>query len=131
MSGTVPVSGDVGITGTPGVTSADQTTLVGSYVGAPDGNGAFTEAVSADISGFRSVRVMTNCFAGGACANIDVRVYSIIGNRSYFVDDFPMQNFVVAGKVYEVLGPQLAVQVINNNAGPVQNVRVAVVGRAN
>ena len=131
VSGTVPVSGSVGITGTPHVTSADQTTLLGSFVGAPDGGGAFTEAVDADVSGARSVRVMTNCFAGGACANITVRVYSIVGARSYLVDQFQMQNFVVAGKVYDVLGELIAVQLQNHNTGPVANVGVAVFGRAN
>jgi hypothetical protein len=131
VSGTVPVSGNVGITGTPHVTSADQTTLLGSFVGSPDGGGAFTEAVDADVSGARSVRVMTNCFAGGACANITVNVYSIVGNRSYLVDRFPMQDFVVAGKVYDVLGELIAVQLKNDNAGSVSNIGVAVYGRGN
>ena len=131
ISGTVPVSGDVGITGTPKVTSADKTTLAGSYVGAPDGGGAFTDAVDADVSGARSVRVMTNCFAGGACANITVRVYSIVGSRSYLIDQFPMRDFVVAGNVYDVLGENIAVQLLNNNAGPISNVGVAVYARAN
>lgn len=131
VSGTVPVSGNVGITGTPHVTSADQTTLLGSFVGTPIGGDAFTEAVDADISGTRSVRVMTNCFAGSTCANIDVNVYSIVGSRSYLVDQFQMQNFIVAGKVYEVLGELIAVQLQNHNVGPVANIGVAVYGRAN
>ncbi len=131
ISGTVPVSGNVGITGTPKVTSADKTTLAGSYVGAPEGGGAFTEAVFEDVSGARSVRVMTNCFSGGACANITVNVYSIVGSRSYLVDTFPMQNFLVAGHVYDVIGELLAVQLQNNNAGAIPNVGVAVYARAN
>src|SRR5712691_4879578 len=80
--GTVPAAQSgawhVSIDGTPKVASADATTLVGSYVGAPDGGVAFTEAVNAEISGDRSVRVMTNCFAGADCGNITVRVYSIV-----------------------------------------------------
>ena len=131
ISGTVPVSGDVGITGTPKVTSADKTSLAGSYVGDPAGGGTFTDAVNADVSGARSIRVMTNCFAGSDCANITVRVYSIVGTRSYLVDQFPMQDFVVAGKVYDVIGELLAVQLLNNNASAVSNVGVAVYARAN
>ena len=74
---------------------------------------------------------MTNGFGGGDCPDITVNVYSIVGNRSYLVDTFPMQNFVVAGKVYEVVGTTLAVQLQNNNASAIPNVGVAVLGRAN
>src|SRR5205807_7914799 len=69
---------NVGITGTPAVSSGDQTKLVGSFAGAPAGNNAFTEVVNADVGQYRSVRVLTNCFAGGACGNIAVNVYSIV-----------------------------------------------------
>ena len=44
---------------------------------------------------------------------------------------FPMQDFVVAGKVYDVLGELIAVQLKNDNAGSVSNIGVAVYGRAN
>jgi len=120
------------IDGTPKVTSADATTLLGSYTGAPDGNGAFTEAVNlSDISGARSVRVMANCFAGGDCANITVRVYVIVDARSYLIDEFPMQNFLSQTRVYDVLGETMSVQLLNNNPAPTPNIGVAVFGRAN
>lgn len=123
---------NVGITGTPGVTSADTTTLLGSFAGTVNGGGAFTEAVSfADASKSRSVRVLTNCFAGGDCANITVRVYTVVNGRSYLVDQFPMQNFVVAGGVYDVIGTNISVQLLNSNPNPTENVGVAVFGRAN
>jgi hypothetical protein len=136
VSGTVGASQsgtwNVGITGTPGVTSADMTTLLGSFAGSVPGGGVFTEAVSgANASGSRSVRVMTNCFVGAACANINVRVYTVVGNRSYLVDQFPMQNFVVAGGVYDVIGTNISVQLQNSNGGATENVGVAVFGRAN
>jgi hypothetical protein len=133
--GTVPAGQSgawhMSIDGTPKVTNADATTLLGSFVGAPDGGGAFTEAVDADISGERSVRVMTNCFAGGDCANIAVNVYSIVGSRSYLIDQFPMQNFLSQTRVYDVLGEDLAVQLQNNNLAATSNIGVAVYGRAN
>ena len=133
--GTVPAAQSgawhMSIDGTPKVASADATTLLGSFVGAPDGGGAFTEAVDADISGDRSVRVMTNCFSGGDCADITVRVYSITGGRSYLIDEFPMQNFLSHTRVYDVLGTTLAVQLLNNNPAPTPNIGVAVFGRAN
>ncbi len=133
--GTVPAAQSgawhMSIDGTPKVTSADATTLLGSFVGAPDGGGAFTEAVDTDISGERSVRVMTNCFSGGACANIAVNVYSIVGTRSYLIDTFPMQNFLSQTRVYDVLGEFLAVQLLNNNLSATSNIGVAVYGRAN
>ena len=133
--GTVPASQSgtwhVSVDGKPSVTSADQTALVGTYTGAPDGSGAFTEAVDADITGYRSVRVATNCFAGGDCANILVRVYSIAGSRSFLIDQFPMQNFLAQTRVFGVLGTTLAVQLQNNNPSAVPNIGVAVFGRAN
>jgi hypothetical protein len=122
---------NVGLSGTPGVTSADSTTLVGSYTGAPDGGGAFTEAVDADISKYKTIRVMANCFAGGACGNIAVNVYAIVGNRSYLIDTFPMQNFLSQTRLLDTLGSSIAVQLQNNNAGSIPNIGVAVFGRAN
>ncbi len=123
----------VTISGTPSVTSAsgDQTVLVGSYVGDPAGGGTFVSAVSGNVAPYKTIRVMTNCFAGGQCANINVRIYNTVGGRSYLIDQFPMQNFVVAGNVYEVLGTNLTVQLQNHNAGPVTDVGVAVFGRSN
>jgi hypothetical protein len=133
--GTVPASQSgtwtVGLDGTPGVTSADETDVVGSYTGAPDGNGAFTEAVDADIYQYKTVRVMANCFAGGACANIAVNVYAIVGGRSYLIDTFPMQNFLSQTRVFDVLSRSIAVQLQNNNPNPISNIGVAVMGRAN
>ena len=127
QSGTWHVSVD----GKPSVTSGDETTLAGSFVGAPDGGGAFTEAVDADVSHDKTVRVMTNCSSGGACANISVNVYSIVGSRSYLLDQFPMQNFLSQTRTYDVFGESIAVQLQNNNAGSIPNVGVAVYGRAN
>jgi hypothetical protein len=133
--GTVPASQSgtwhVSVDGKPSVTSADQTALVDTYTGAPGGGGAFTEAVDADITGYRSVRVAANCFAGSDCANILVRVYSIAGSRSFLIDQFPMQNFLAETRVFDVLGTTLAVQLQNNNPGAVSNIGVAVFGRAN
>jgi hypothetical protein len=135
VDGTPHVSIDgtphVSVDGTPQVTSSDTSTLLGSFVGAPAGGGAFTEAVDADISQVRTVRVMTNCFAGSDCANILVRVYSIVGSRSYLLDQFGMQNFLSATRTYDVPGGLLAVQLLNNNAAAVSNIGVAVYGRAN
>ena len=34
--------------------------------------------------------MLTNCFSGVACGNIDVNVYSIVGSRSYLLDQFPI-----------------------------------------
>jgi hypothetical protein len=133
--GTVPASQSgtwhVSVDGKPSVTSGDQTALVGTYTGAPDGGGAFTEAVDADVTGYRSVRVAANCFSGGDCANILVRVYSIAGSRSFLIDQFPMQNFLAQTRVFDALGTTLAVQLQNNNPGAVPNIGVAVFGRAN
>jgi hypothetical protein len=96
--GTVPAAQSgawhVSVDGKPAVTSADVTTLAGSFVGSPAGGGAFTEAVDADVSHDRTVRVLTNCFSGAACGNIDVNVYSIVGSRSYLLDQFQMGNFL-------------------------------------
>ena len=77
------------------------------------------------------MRVAANCFAGGDCANILVRVYSIAGSRSFLIDQFPMQNFLAQTRVFGVLGTTLAVQLQNNNPGAVSNIGVAVFGRAN
>ncbi len=133
--GTVPAAQSgawhVSVDGTADATSADVTTLAGSFVGAPAGGGAFTEAVDADVSHDRTVRVLTNCFSGAACANIDVNVYSIVGGRSYLLDQFVMGNFLAQSRTYDVMGALLAVQLQNNNAGAISNVGVAVYGRAN
>ena len=133
--GTVPVAQSgtwtVGLSGTAKVTSGDQTTLVGSYTGAPDGGGAFTEAVDADISNYKTVRVMANCFSGSACANIAVNVYAIVGSRSFLIDTFPMQNFLSQTRVFDALSGNIAVQLQNNNGGAIPNIGVAVFGRAN
>ena len=133
--GTVPASQSgtwhVSVDGKPSVTSADHTARGGTYTRAPQGSGVFTQAVDADITGYRSVRVATNCFAGGDCANILVRVYSIAGGRSFLIDQFPMQNFLAQTRVFDVLGTTLAVQLQNNNPGAVLNIGVAVFGRAN
>ena len=133
--GTVPVTQSgtwhVSVDGKPSVTSADVTTLAGSFVGAPAGGGAFTEAVDADVSYDRTVRVLTNCFSGGACGNIQVNIYSIVGSRSYLLDQFAMGNFLSQTRTYDVMGELLAVQLQNNNAGAIPNVGVAVYGRGN
>lgn len=133
--GTVPAAQSgawhVSVDGKPDVTSADVTALAGSFVGAPAGGGAFTEAVDADVSHDRTVRVLTNCFSGAACGNIQVNVYSIVGSRSYLLDQFSMGNFLSQSRTYDVLGELLAVQLQNNNAGAIPNVGVAVYGRAN
>ena len=124
---------NVGINGTPGVTSADQTMLMGSFAGDVPGNFQFTEAVpTRDATAMRTIRVATNCFAGATvCGNIFVRVYTVVGNRSFLMDQFTMTDFVVAGNVYEVIGQTIAVQLLNTNASTVTNVGVAVFGRAN
>ena len=121
----------VSVDGKASVASADTTDRLGSYVGAPDGGGAFTEAVDADIASYKTIRVMTNCFVGGACANIAVNVYSIVDSRSYLLDTFPMQNFLAQTRTYDVPGESIAVQLQNNNASAVSNIGVAVFGRAN
>ena len=142
VSGTVNVGGtvsatqsgawNVGISGTPTVRSGDSTVLLGSFAGDVPGGGAFTQAVNqADATPYRSVRVMTNCFLGGACANIIVRVYTVVGNRSYLVDQFPMQNFVVSTSVYEVIGTNVQVQLLNNNPDTSTNIGVSLFGRSN
>jgi hypothetical protein len=113
------------------VKSADTTTLAGSFVGSPAGGGAFTAAVSADVTHDRTVRVLTNCFSGSACGNITVNVYSIVGSRSYLVDQFVMTNFLSRTRTYEVVGELLAVQLQNNNPTATPNIGVAVYGRAN
>jgi hypothetical protein len=123
---------NVGLSGTPSVKSGDATVLLGSFSGEVPGGSVFTEAVSfADASGAKTVRVLTNCFVGGDCANILVRVYTVVGGRSYLVEQFPMQNFVVAGGVYDVIGTNVTVQLLNNNPGATSNIGVAVFGRAN
>jgi hypothetical protein len=76
------------------------------------------------------VRVLTNCF-GAACANILVRVYTTVGGRSYLVEEFPMLNFVAGTRVYDVIGTNVAAQLVNNTGGVVSNIGVAVFGRAN
>jgi hypothetical protein len=133
--GTVPAAQSgtwhVSVDGKPTVASADVTTLAGTFVGAPAGGNAFTEAVDADVSHYRTVRVLTNCFSGGSCANIDVNVYSIVGSRSYLLDQFPMANFVSQTRTYDVMGELIAVQLQNHNPGAIPNVGVAVYGRAN
>ena len=124
---------NVGINGTPGVTSADQTVVMGSFAGDVPGGNQFTEAVpTRDAAAMKTIRVATNCFAGATvCGNIYVRVYTVVGNRSFLMDQFTMTDFVVAGNVYEVIGQTIAVQLLNTNASTVTNVGVAVFGRAN
>jgi hypothetical protein len=84
-----------------------------------------------DASWAKSLRVKTHRFDGGACANILVRVYTVVGGRSYLIAQFPMQNFQAATRVYEVLGATVTVQLLNQNAGANSNIGVAVFGRAN
>jgi len=142
VAGNVGVSGtvgatqsgawNVGLTGNPSVKSGDTTQLLDSFAGVVQGGGVFTEAAGADVSGSKSVRVLTNCFSGGSCANIEVRIYTVTSTgRSYLLDRFPMQNFQATSNVYDTAGTSLAVQLINSNAGPVDNVGVAIFGRAN
>jgi hypothetical protein len=124
-------SGDwnVGITGTAEVTSADQTVLLDSFAG--DIEPSFNEVAFADTTGAKTVRVRTNCFVGAACADILVRVYTTVGGRSYLVEQFPMLNFVAGTRVYDVIGTNVAEQLVNNTGGAVTNIGVAVFGRAN
>jgi hypothetical protein len=122
---------EVEVAGVPTVESADVTTLIDSFAGTVDGGGAFTSVVSAsDISWARSVRVMGNCF-GGACANITVRVYTTVGGRSYLLDQYPMQNFLSSTAVYDVIGTNVTVQLLNNNGDSTENIGFALFGRAN
>ena len=122
---------NVGINGTVDVKSADSTTLLGSFSG-DVASGVFFEAVSfADTSKSKSIRVMTNCFLGADCADLTVRVYTVVNARSYLVDQFVMQNFVVAGNVYDVFGTNVTVQLINNTGALATNIGVAVFGNPN
>ena len=124
---------NVGINGTPGVTSADETVLMGSFAGDIPGGNAFTEAVpTRDARAMKTVRVVTNCFLGATvCGNIYVRVYTVVGNRSYLMEQFQMKDFQVASSVYELIGQTVAVQLLNTNGSTSTNIGVAVFGRAN
>ena len=122
----------VGLASNTSVKSGDETVLLDSFVGEVEGGGAFTEAADAATVGYGTVRVITNCFAGADCANITVRVYTITaGARSYLLEQFTMQSFVATTRVYDVPGTSMAVQLLNNNAGSITNVGVAIFGRAN
>lgn len=147
VTGSVDVSGPiaatqsgawtVGISGTPtvelggtsAVSSADQTVLIDSFAGEIEAG--FNEVASGDATGFKSVRVLTNCFLGATCGSVVVRVYSIVNARSYLVDQFPMQSFVADTRVYDVIGTSVAVQLVNNSGGSLTNIGAAIVGRAN
>jgi hypothetical protein len=134
--GTVPSSQSgtwtVGLNGTPGVTSADQTTLVSAFSGILEGSGTIIDPINfASIAQYKTVRVMANCFAGAACANIAVSVYTDAGGRSYLIDTFPMQNFLSQTRVFDTLGGTISVELQNNNPAAVTNIGVAVFGRAN
>ena len=111
------------------MSSADQTALIDSFAG--DIVPGFNEVASGDATDFKSVRVLTNCFAGATCGNILVRVYTTVGGRSYLVEEFPMLNFVAGTRVYDVIGTNVAVQLVNNSGGPVTNIGAAIFGRAN
>jgi hypothetical protein len=128
---TVGISGTptVELGGTSAVSSADETVLIDSFSG--DIQTGFTEAASGDATNFKSVRVLTNCFEGATCGNILVRVYSIVGGRSYLVEQFPMLSFVAATRVYDVIGTRVDVQLVNNSGGAVSNIGAAIFGRAN
>lgn len=147
VTGSIDVSGPiaatqsgtwtVGISGTPtvelgetsAVSSADQTVLIDSFSG--DIVAGFNEVASGDATGFKSVRVMTNCFLGATCGGVVVRVYTIVGGRSYLVEQFPMQSFVADTRVYDVIGTNVAIQLVNNSGGPLTNIGAAIFGRAN
>ena len=122
---------NVGLTGTAAVTSGDQTAVLDSFAGEVPGGGAFFDEVFADVSAYKTVRVLTNCFLGADCGNITVRVYSIVAGRSYLVDQYAMPSFVAGGGVYSVMGTQVAVQLINSNATSSSNIGIALIGRAN
>jgi hypothetical protein len=128
----IEVTGALDVSGTAEVTSADLTQLLDSFAGSVDGGDAFTEAISGeDVSWAKTVRVMTNCFSGADCGDINVRVYTVVGNRSYLIDQFPMQSFLAVTRVYEVIGANLSVQLQNSNAAAIPNVGVAAFARAN
>ena len=111
------------------MSSADQTVLIDSFAGEIEAG--FNEVASGDATGFKSVRVLTNCFLGATCGSVVVRVYSIVNARSYLVDQFPMQSFVADTRVYDVIGTSVAVQLVNNSGGSLTNIGAAIVGRAN
>jgi len=120
--------------GTVEVTSGDVTTLAGSFAGVLEGGQTTTEAVDADVSHYKTVRVMTTCFSGGtdgSCGNVSVSVYSIVGNESYLLDEYQMGLVFAQTRTYDVLGDLIAVRLRNDNAQQVTNVGVAVYGRAN
>jgi hypothetical protein len=120
----------VGITGPASVRSADQTVLIDSFAG--DIDPGFNEvAFGNNIAAFKTVRVHTNCFLGASCASILVRVYTVVGGRSYLVEEFPMPNFVAGTRVYDVIGTNVTVQLVNNTGAVATNIGAAVFGRAN
>jgi hypothetical protein len=140
VTGTLEVSGaiaatqsgewTVGITGPAAVTSGDQTVLIDSFAG--DIDPGFNEvAFGNNIAAFKTVRVHTNCFLGASCASILVRVYTVVGGRSYLVEEFPMPNFVAGTRVYDVIGTNVTVQLVNNTGAVATNIGAAVFGRAN
>ena len=106
-------------------TSADKTTLAGSYVGAPDGGGA--------IHGPRSTLTSSGArFGPGDDELLCWRrmrehhgegVFDSVGQPELPDRSVPDgADFVVAGNVYDVLGENIAVQPLDNNAGPISNV---------
>lgn len=111
------------------MSSSDQTELIDSFSG--DIVAGFNEVASGDATGFKSVRVLTNCFLGATCGSVVVRVYTIVGGRSYLVEQFPMQSFVADTRVYDAIGTSVAVQLVNNSGGPLTNIGTAIFGRAN
>ena len=142
---TVPVSGSVGvtgtvaatqsgpwnvaITGTPTVSLGGQTQLLDRFSGTivP----SFNEVASATTTAHKTIRVVSNCFVGATCGNVLVRIYTIVESRSYLLEQFPMQSFVADTRVYDVPGQSIAVQLVNNTGGNVENVGVAIFGRTN
>ena len=128
---TVGISGTptVELGGTSAVSSADQTVLIDSFAG--DIVAGFNEVAFGDATGFKSVRVLTNCFLGATCASVVVRVYTIVGGRSYLVEQFPMQSFVADTRVYDVIGTNVTIQLVNNSGGSLSNIGAAIFGRAN
>jgi hypothetical protein len=126
----------VALDGTPSVTSADQTQIVGKLDADLPGSSNSTVAAQ-DILWAKSVRVMARCEAGSACDNVKVSVRVIdaplsSGGDAYDIDEFtlPTDGSTVT-HVYEDLGQTLLVTVSNGNSGTTSNVGVAVLGRAN
>ncbi len=119
----------VSLDGTPGVTSADTTTVLGSLAHDLAASSNYT-VYFGDISQAKSVRVLAYC-AGSACSNVKVEVDAVVNNSFYTIDEFSPQSSSTTPHLYDEPGETLIVSLVNNNTSAVSNVHVAVLGRAN